>query len=97
VISDQTIGIIIGGVLVTLSGIAVAFVRGLQESRLDKQKRSDDRQSGRDAFQRENLLQLQERLGRPNRCEINRGQRARMVSRRWMRWASTASKSMAPL
>jgi hypothetical protein len=59
------IGVVIGGLIT----IAAEWIRGHSASGLDSAKRADDRRLSRDAFQRENLLRLQERLAEWMRAE----------------------------
>ncbi len=61
-VSEGLIGVIIGGVLVTVSSVVVALIQADRAAALDQQKRLDDRRIGSDAFQRDTLLDLQERL-----------------------------------
>lgn len=58
--SEGLIGVIIGGVLVTVSGAVVELIRASRVAELDKQKRRDDRRLGLDQFQRETLLAVQD-------------------------------------
>jgi len=52
------IGVLVGGAV----AIAAEYMRGRAAASLDAAKRRDDRQIGKDAFQRETLLALQEAL-----------------------------------
>ena len=56
------IGVVIGGVITAIVTLGAEWIRGGHESTLDKERRADDRRLGRDAFQRQNLLELQECL-----------------------------------
>ncbi|MGH2397618.1 MAG: hypothetical protein ACRDFW_11670 [bacterium] len=46
-----------------VSNVVVELVRASRVSELDKEKRGDDRRIGRDVFQRETLLDLQQAVG----------------------------------
>ena len=56
------VGVVIGGVITGGVAIAAEWLRGRHESILDSSKRGDDRRLAREAFQRENLLDLQRLL-----------------------------------
>jgi hypothetical protein len=53
------IGVIIGGLTTGLVTLGVELIRANKAASLDSAKRQDDRQLGRDQFQRETLLKLQ--------------------------------------
>jgi hypothetical protein len=61
-VDGTLIGIIIGSALVIVYGSVTEVLRGRRESLLDRQKRADDRQLAREAFQREQLQSLQPAL-----------------------------------
>ncbi len=54
------LGVLIGGLITGVVTIGAELIRGRREAGLDSAKRSDDRRLGRDAFQRAQLLELQE-------------------------------------
>lgn len=58
--SEALLGVIIGGVLVTLSNFVVEALRPRGASKLDKEKRADDRRLASDQFQRETLMAVQD-------------------------------------
>ena len=47
--SETLVGVLIGGLLVTVSGLVVEIIRARGASGLDKEKRADDRRLGRAA------------------------------------------------
>ncbi len=53
------VGVIVGGIITGLVTLGVELIRSGKETSLDSAKRQDDRQLGRDQFQRETLLELQ--------------------------------------
>jgi hypothetical protein len=63
------VGVVVGGLLTGIVSIAAEWLRGKHESNLDSAKRTDDRRLAREAFQRENLLAIQERLAEWMRAE----------------------------
>jgi hypothetical protein len=56
------VGVIVGGLITATVSIGGELLRGWQGSRLDKDKRADDRWIERMRIQRDTLLELQERL-----------------------------------
>ncbi|MBF6606730.1 MAG: hypothetical protein IVW53_14265 [Chloroflexi bacterium] len=60
--SDVLLGVIIGSLLSIAAGMLTEVVRGNRESRVDREKRADDRRLARDSFQRETLLRFQDAL-----------------------------------
>lgn len=58
------IGVVIGGLVTGVVTLLAAKVQADAAASLDSAKRRDDRQLERDAFQRENLLELQDALNR---------------------------------
>lgn len=58
--SDILIGVVIGGALTLVGTVGVELVRGKFESKLDREKRADDRRIERDRFQRATLEAAQE-------------------------------------
>jgi hypothetical protein len=52
-------GVIVGGLTTGLVTLGVELIRAYKAASLDSAKRRDDRQLGRDQFQRETLLDLQ--------------------------------------
>jgi hypothetical protein len=54
------IGVVIGGLITGLVSYKVESLRAITEAALDSAKRQDDRRIASDAFQRENLLVLQD-------------------------------------
>jgi hypothetical protein len=53
------VGVIVGGLITGLLTLGVELIRANKAASLDSAKRRDDRQLGRDQFQRETLLELQ--------------------------------------
>jgi hypothetical protein len=53
------VGVIVGGLVTGLLTLGVELIRANRAAALDGAKRRDDRQLGRDQFQRETLLELQ--------------------------------------
>ena len=53
------IGVIVGGLITGMVTLGVELIRANKAASLDSAKRQDDRQFGRDQFQRETLLELQ--------------------------------------
>jgi len=53
------VGVIVGGLITGLLTLGVELIRANRAAALDGAKRRDDRQLGRDQFQRETLLELQ--------------------------------------
>lgn len=56
------VGVIVGGIITGLVTLGVELIRSGKETSLDSAKRRDDRQLGRDAFQREWLVALQDAI-----------------------------------
>ncbi len=56
------VGVIVGGIITGLVTLGVELIRSGKETSLDSAKRQDDRQLGRDAFQREWLVALQDAI-----------------------------------
>jgi hypothetical protein len=63
------IGVVVGGLITGLVTIFAESIRADKAAALDGAKRQDDRQIGRDAFQRQNLLDLQVALAAFGRAE----------------------------
>jgi hypothetical protein len=60
VIRMEFVGVIVGGLLVIVANVVVEVLRARGERSLDMVKRADDRRLGRDQFQRETLVKLQD-------------------------------------
>ena len=60
------VGVVIGGIITGFVSIRLETIRADREASLDSAKRADDRRLGRDAFQREGLLALQDAVGEVN-------------------------------
>lgn len=60
--SDTLLGVLIGGFVTIAANVATEIIRAWRESRLDRDKRANDRQIDRNTFQRATLLQLQDAL-----------------------------------
>jgi hypothetical protein len=61
-VTETLRAVLLGGLIATVAPILAEIIRSKRDAEIDRLKRADDRQLGRDAFQRQTLFELQEAL-----------------------------------